>query len=183
MDIRIESGEGLHKPTYGEKMELKNKNKSLVAYFSAMGNTAEIAKMIAELTGADLFEIKPVKPYTREDLNFREPTSRCCKEHDNPKARPEIVEPMPDCGKYDKIYLGFPSWWAEAPRIILTFLEKAKGFEGKAIIPFVSSHSSPLGQHGTLLHPFAPKANWQAGVRFKLTPPKQDVEAWLKTIK
>ena len=89
--------------------------KTLVAYFSATGTTRAVAQQIAELTGADLFEIVPAEPYTSSDLNWRNEQSRSSVEMADPKARPAMAQPSPDMSRYDTVYLGFPIWWGPAP--------------------------------------------------------------------
>ena len=125
--------------------ENENMNKkTLVAYFSATGTTKRAAENLAQATGADLYEIKPLKPYTSADLNWRDSNSRSSVEMNNPKSRPEIVEDNFAVGDYGTIYLGFPIWWGTAPKIVHTFLEKYD-FSGKKIIVFATSGSSGLG--------------------------------------
>ena len=105
-------------------------SKKLVAYFSASGVTKAVAGHLAKAAGADLFEIKPAVPYTRADLDWTNKKSRSSIEMNDPDARPAIAEPeseegaLTDLGQYDIIFLGYPIWWGEAPRIISTFLEK-----------------------------------------------------------
>ena len=123
----------------------KNKTKILVAYFSRTGdnyevgviqkgNTAIMAEMIAEKTGADLFEIKPVNPYPED---YKECTEVAKTEKDN-NVRPEIATKIENLQQYDTIFLGYPVWWSAPPMIIYTFLE-SYGFNGKTIIPFCTS--------------------------------------------
>lgn len=106
--------------------------KKLVAYFSASGVTAGQARRLAAVAQADLHEIAPQAPYSAADLNWRDPDSRCCRENADPAARPALAEPATDLSGYDVIYLGFPIWWGEAPRIINSFLE-ANDCSGKPI--------------------------------------------------
>ncbi len=118
--------------------------KVLVAYFSATGTTKRVAQNLAKATDADLYEIKPLKPYTSADLNWHDSNSRSSVEMNNPKSRPEIVEDNFSADNYDTIYLGFPIWWGTAPTVVHTFLEKYD-FSGKKIIVFATSGSSGLG--------------------------------------
>lgn len=156
--------------------------KAIVVYFSCTGNTANAAKRIAEATGWELYEITPETPYSDKDLDWRDNDSRSCREHADAKARPPLAGELPDYGKYDTVYLGYPIWWGEAPRIVLTFLEaSAAGLKGKTIIPFCTSYSSPLGGSDTKLHASAPDADWLPGKRFRLTPSQAEVADWLKS--
>lgn len=115
--------------------------KKLVAYFSASGVTAGQARRLAAVAQADLHEIAPQAPYSAADLNWRDPDSRCCRENADPAARPALAEPATDLSGYDVIYLGFPIWWGEAPRIINSFLE-ANDCSGKPIAVFATSGGS-----------------------------------------
>lgn len=119
-------------------------SKILTAYFSASGVTADSAKKIAEITGAELYEIKPQTPYTQADLNWQDKNSRSSLEMKDKSSRPKIADnsaPAADC---DVIFLGFPIWWYTAPTIINTFLE-SYNFDGKRIILFATSGSSGFG--------------------------------------
>ena len=98
-------------------------SKTLVAYFSASGETAKLAKTIAQVTGGDLFEIKPETPYTAADLDWRDKHSRSTLEMNDEKSRPAIANCVQDMASYETIFVGFPIWWYQAPRIIETFLE------------------------------------------------------------
>lgn len=119
-------------------------NKRLVAYFSASGTTKKVAEMIAELSKADLYEIKPKNLYTKEDLNWMDKNSRSSKEMNDKKFRPAIVDDVLDIDAYDEIILGFPIWWYVAPTIVNTFLEKYD-FSEKRIILFATSGGSRFG--------------------------------------
>ena len=120
-------------------------SKKLVAYFSATGRTAKVAKLLAEVLGADLHEIKPKEPYTRADLNWMNRNSRSSVEMKNKAFRPEIADNNLRTEDYEVIFLGFPIWWYVAPTIINTFLESAD-FSGKKIILFATSGSSKFGK-------------------------------------
>jgi flavodoxin len=119
-------------------------SKKLIAYFSATGRTAKVAKLLAEVLGADLHEIKPKEPYTRADLNWMNRKSRSSVEMKNKAFRPEIAGSNVLVEDYDVIFLGFPIWWYVAPTIVNTFLESAD-FSGKKIILFATSGSSKFG--------------------------------------
>ena len=118
---------------------------TLVAYFSATGRTAKVAKLLAEALGADIHEIRPKVPYTRADLNWLNKKSRSSVEMSNKAFRPEMAESNVPIAEYDVIFLGFPIWWYVAPTIINTFLESAD-FSGKKIILFATSGSSKFGK-------------------------------------
>ena len=118
---------------------------TLVAYFSASGTTAKVAKDLAAATGADLFEIAPEQPYTRADLNWQDKKSRTTIEMNDEACRPAIAQEVADMAAYETVFVGFPVWWYVEPRIIDTFLE-AHDFSGKTIVPFATSGGSGLGQ-------------------------------------
>lgn len=119
-------------------------SKTLVAYFSVGGTTAEAAKRIARLAGADMFEIRPAVPYTRADLDWNDSKSRTTLEMKDPASRPEIETLPENLGAYDRIFVGFPIWWYTAPRIIASFLDGVD-LSGKTVVPFASSGGSGLG--------------------------------------
>ena len=120
-------------------------SKKLIAYFSATGRTAKVAKLLAEVLGADIFEIQPKAPYTKADLNWLNKKSRSSVEMNNKTFRPEIAESNVQIAEYDVIFLGFPIWWYVAPTIINTFLESSD-FSGKKIILFATSGGSKFGK-------------------------------------
>ena len=119
--------------------------KALVAYFSASGVTEKAAKTLAAAANADLFEIKPVTPYTNTDLDWMNKNSRSTIEMNDPSSRPEIAGKCADMSDYDVVFVGFPVWWYVEPRIIDTVLE-GYDFSGKTVIPFATSGGSGLGK-------------------------------------
>ena len=132
-------------------------SKKLVAYFSASGITRNVAKMVAEAAGADLYEITPKEAYTKADLNWMDKKSRSSVEMTDKKIRPEITDTDAKISEYDEIFLGFPIWWYVAPTIINTFLEKYD-FTGKKIVLFATSGGSGFGNTVKELQPSAPGA-------------------------
>ena len=120
-------------------------SKILVAYFSASGVTKNAAEKLAKAANADLFEIKPVRPYTDADLDWTDKKSRSTIEMNDLFSRPEIANKCENMGSYDVVFVGFPIWWYVEPRIIDTFLE-SYDFSGKRVIPFATSGGSGLGK-------------------------------------
>ena len=118
-------------------------SKKLVAYFSASGNTARLAKKLAEAAGADLYEIKPAVPYTSEDLNWQNKQSRSSVEMSDKSSRPALADTNAKITDYDTIFVGFPVWWYTAPTSINTFLE-SYDFSGKTIVLFATSGGSSI---------------------------------------
>ena len=134
-----------NKQTENKGVSNMSDKKVLVAYFSATGTTKKVAENLAKATGGDLYEIKPLKPYTSADLDWTNDKSRSSVEMKNHNSRPEIVDDNFSVTDYDTIYLGFPIWWYIAPTIVNTFLEK-HDFSGKTIILFATSGGSGFGK-------------------------------------
>ncbi len=149
----------------------------LVAYFSATNNTEGVAQQLAEGLGADIYEIVPEIPYTDEDLNYSDSATRSSIEMDDPSARPAIAGELPDLSQYDVIFLGYPIWWGEAPRIMSTFVE-GLDLSGKTVAPFCTSGSSPFGSSDSALKEAAPDATWMEGQRFSGGASAEDILAW-----
>ena len=127
-----------------------SEGKALVVYFSATGNTKTVAETLAELQGADLYEIVPEQPYTDEDLNYNDRSTRATVEQNDPDARPAIQGSITDFEQYDVVYVGYPIWWGDMPRILYTFFD-TYDFGGKTIAPFCTSGGSGLsGTPGTI---------------------------------
>ena len=154
--------------------------KKLVAYFSASGVTKKVAEMISEVSGYELYEIKPKQAYTKADLNWMDKNSRSSVEMKDKKFRPEIITKDIEMSDYDEIILGFPIWGYVAPTIINTFLE-AYDFSGKKITLFATSGGSGFGNTISELKPSAPNADIVEG-KLLNNANKQEIENWLKTI-
>ena len=153
--------------------------KVLVAYFSATGTTKGVAEIIAKNMGADIYEIVPQEPYTDADLNWHDDNSRSTIEMNDRSCRPEINGTVEDMEQYDIVFIGYPIWWGEAPRIVSTFME-SYSFEGKTLIPFCTSSSSGLGSSGRNLEELTDGAQWLEGMRFGGGASEADVQAWIE---
>ena len=153
-------------------------SKTLIAYFSTGGNTRRAAKALATAAGADLYEIKPVQPYSHADLNWMDKKSRSTIEMNDPSSRPEIVGPLPDVSGYDTILLGFPVWWYTCPAIIRTFLE-GLDLHGKKLVPFATSGGSDLGDTAEHLKQYAPGAEVLPGRMMNGRINPDDLKAWV----
>ena len=153
--------------------------KVLVAYFSATGTTKGVAEIVAENMGADMYEIVPQEPYTDADLNWHDDSSRSTIEMNDSSSRPEINGAVEDMEQYDIVFIGYPIWWGEAPRIVSTFME-SYSFEGKTMIPFCTSSSSGLGSSGRNLEKLTDGAQWLEGRRFGGGASEADVQAWIE---
>ncbi len=159
-------------------------SRTLVVYYSATGSTERIANMIAAETGADVFVITPVEPYTDEDLNWTNDNSRVVYEHDHSEAQNEVAltEITPEnWDNYDTVYIGYPIWWGIAAWPVNQFVT-GNDFTGKAIIPFCTSASSGLGQSGALLAEAAGTGEWLEGARFSYATEETDVQSWVNSL-
>ena len=167
-------------PAESEPETQPETGKTLVVYYSASGNTARVAKDIAEAAGADLFEIVPTEVYTSEDLNWTNPDSRVSREHDDESLRdvPLATTAVPDWDSYDTVFIGYPIWWGIAAWPVDTFV-KNNDFTGKTVIPFATSSSSGMGQSGSLLADMAGTGEWQEGQRFSSGVSSDDVQSWV----
>ena len=156
---------------------------TLVVYYSATGNTEDVAKMIAEQTDGTLFEIEPKEPYSDDDLNWSDDNSRVSKEHENEDERNvELVSTTADnWDSYDTVFIGYPIWWGIAAWPVDNFV-KNNDFTGKMVIPFCTSSSSGLGQSGELLAEMAGTGDWQEGQRFRSSAASSDVQEWLNDL-
>ena len=156
--------------------------KTLVAYFSASGVTASIAKELAVAANADLYEIKPTEKYTTADLNWQNANSRSSVEMKNKSARPEIIKGDVDVSPYDVILLGFPIWWYVAPTIINTFLE-SYDFAGKKIVLFATSGGSQFGNTVAELKVSVPASTEIIAGKVLNRASKSQLEPWIKELK
>ena len=152
-------------------------SKTLVAYFSASGTTAKVAKKMAEAIGADLFEIKPETPYSGADLNWQNKNSRSSVEMNDRSSRPAIAVKVADMPQYDVVFVGFPVWWYREPSIIDTFME-SYDFAGKTVIPFATSGGSNLGDSAANMQKLAKGAKVVNGKRFSGNASAAELKAW-----
>lgn len=154
--------------------------KSLIVYFSCTDTTKKIAEYMQEITGADIYRIEPEVPYTAEDLNYGDASTRATKEQNDSSARPAIAGKVENMAQYQNVVIAYPIWWGQAPRIISTFLE-SYDFSGKTIVPVCTSHSSGIGSSATNLHALTDgSVTWLEGRRFSSTSTKEEVAQWLK---
>lgn len=160
-------------------VKAKAPEKSLVVYFSCTDTTKKVAEYVQQSVGADIYRIQPAEPYTAADLNYGNAASRATREQNDMAARPAIAGNLPDLNTYDVVYLGYPIWWGQAPKIIYSFLENCD-LSGKMIVPFCTSHSSGIGSSATNLHSLADgSVTWLDGRRFSASTSKEEVIKWL----
>lgn len=163
-----------------ENNETEETNKKvLVVYFSATGTTKKVAEMIADITNGDTYEIIPSQEYTSADLNWNDSNIRTTIEQNDTSTRPEIGSQKISLDEYSVIYLGYPIWWGEEPRIMDTFVE-SYDFGEKKIIPFCTSGSSGVGKSDKNLENNANGGNWQKGTRFGSNVSKEDLQTWVE---
>lgn len=151
----------------------------MVAYYSAQGHTQAVAEAVADELGADLFVTTPAQPYSDEDLNCNNVSSRVSIEQNDPDGRHVELETITPEGfdGYDTVLIGYPIWWGEAAWVVDDFVS-GNSFDGKTVIPFCTSASSPLSQSGSLLADMAGSGEWQEGMRFRSSASDSDVRTW-----
>ena len=166
-------------PAQAEEPAEETGSKVLVAYFSCTGNTAGVAEKIAAATGADLYEIVPAEPYTDADLDYGDSSSRSTVEQNDDSARPAISGSVENMEQYDTVFIGYPIWWGQAPKIIYTLVE-SYDLGGKTLVPFCTSARSGVGSSAENLHSsVSESANWLDGTRFSGGASESDITSWL----
>ena len=159
----------------------ESENDTLVIYFSRTGNTEKIAEYLIELTDADSYVIEAAVPYTDDDIKYQDDNCRANKEQNDKTVRPEIADPIDSIEDYDTIFLGYPIWWGQEPRIIDTFLE-SYDFSDKTVIPFCTSGSSGIGTSEKNIAELVTIGNQLEGRRFPAGATMDDVKAWYDTL-
>ena len=154
---------------------------TLVVYFSRTGNTEKIAEYLIELTDADSYVIEAAVPYTDEDIEYNNASCRANLEQNDKSVRPEIADPISSIDSYDTIFLGYPIWWGQEPRIIDTFLE-SYNFSDKTIIPFCTSGSSGIGTCEKNISELVTIGTQLEGKRFPAGASKDEVKEWYDTL-
>ena len=158
-------------------------SKQLVAYFSASGVTAAVAKTLADAVNADLYEIRPATPYSNADLNWSDKNSRSSREAADPKSRPALADTEANIAAYDTIFLGFPIWWYVAPHIVNSFLE-SYDFSGKTIVVFATSGGSGIGDTMAELKPScADSVKWVRGDILSRRQTREQLTDWMNRLK
>ena len=155
--------------------------KVLVAYFSATGTTARVAKTLADAAGADLHEVAPARPYSSADLNWNDRASRSSVEMRDESCRPELAGDDVDLSGYDVIFVGFPVWWYVEPRIVDSFLE-AHDFSGKTVVPFATSGGSGLGKAPERMQQLVPDATVRGGRRLSAGASAAELASWVREL-
>ena len=156
-------------------------NDTLVIYFSRTGNTEKIAEYLIDITNADSYVIEAAVPYSDADIKYQDDNCRANKEQNDKSVRPEIANPIASIDSYDTIFLGYPIWWGQEPRIIDTFLE-SYDFSDKTVIPFCTSASSGIATSEKNIKALVSIGNQLEGRRFSSGATKEDVKAWYDTL-
>ena len=159
---------------------MQSTHKVLVAYFSATGVTAQAAQKVADATGGEVYAITPAKPYTDADLDWRDKQSRSSVEMNDPKARPALGGKRLDVSDYDVIFIGYPIWWDQAPRLINTFIE-SHNLKGKTVIPFATSGGSTISGSAATLNRSYPALEWKDGCLLNRADEKT-VRTWIERL-
>ena len=162
--------------------ESKGAGKTMVVYYSATGTTKAVAQKIAAASGGQLYEIVPAQPYTKEDLNWHDKTSRSTIEMNDKASRPAIAGENLSLEGVTTMYIGYPIWWGEAPRILNTFVEKYN-FSGIKVIPFATSGGSSIGKSATNLQQLAGTGEWKEGTLLRSSVSDSEIKAWMDKMK
>ena len=180
-EVSPENGGNSEGQQAGEENTDAQEIKVLVAYFSATNTTKGVAEHIANGLNADIYEIVPEEPYTDADLNYNDNNSRTTIEMNDPDVRPAVSGSVEDMGQYDIVFIGYPIWWGEAPRIVSTFVE-SYDFSGKTIVPFCTSGGSGVGSSATNLEKLTEGADWLAGKRLHGGDSQDTVMEWVNSL-
>lgn len=163
----------------GSKENGEENSKVLVAYFSATGTTKKLAEYAADAMGADLYEIVPEEPYTDDDLNYSDRNTRATVEQNDKNVRPAISGSVENMDQYEIVFLAFPIWWGEEPRIMDTFVE-TYDFSGKTVVPFCTSGGSGFGSSGRNMQGLSTgDATWLDGSRLNSSSSREDMVDWI----
>ena len=168
-------------PAPGKTDEPAGENKSLVVVFSCTGTTKGVAEKIAALTGAELADLVPARPYTAEDLDYNDGSARASVEQNTPDARPEIAGDI-SLDDVTTLYLGYPIWWGQAPRIMSAFVE-SHDFTGITVVPFCTSGGSGAGRTGETLGEQAGTGTFLASTRFSSGVSDNELQSWIDSHK
>ena len=170
----VQANDGAESEPVNEPEEMK----ILVAYFSATNTTEGVAETIADSLSADIYEIVPEQPYTDDDLDYHDDNSRSTIEMNDTSARPAISSSVEDMEQYSIVFIGYPIWWGDAPRILSTFVE-SYDFSGKTIVPFCTSGGSGVGSSATNLEALTDGAVWLAGTRLNGGSSHETIVDWV----
>ncbi len=154
---------------------------ALVAYFSASGSTAKLAKTLASAAGAAVYEIRPAVAYERRDLNWMDKKARSTVEMQDPNCRPALADADAPVQDAAVVFLGFPIWWYREPSLIDSFLD-ACDLSGKTVVPFFTSGGSELGEGQGRIEKLAKGAKVLRGKRFSARASESELKAWIDSL-
>ena len=155
--------------------------KALVAYFSASGVTAKVAKKLAEVIGAELYNICPKTPYSRADLDWTNKQSRSSVEMNDKSCRPKLMDTAAPVAEADVVFIGYPVWWYREPSIIDSFLD-AYDFTGKKIILFATSGGSEIGKEAPARVAEISGTEVLPGKRFPISVTRDELKTWAENL-
>ncbi len=167
------------RPDDSQADDTETGKKVLVAYFSATGTTKKLAEYAADAMDAELYEIVPQQPYTSADLDYGDKNSRSTKEMNDPNSRPAINGSVENMADYDIVFIGYPIWWGEAPRIVSTFME-SYDFSGKTVVTFSTSGGSGHNDRG--IQSLVTGVNWITGTRLTSNSSLDDIVEWINRL-
>lgn len=153
----------------------------LILYFSATGNTKEVANKIGNAIGEAPIEIEPLIPYTTADLNYSNSDCRANLEQNDPNSRPEIKNTI-NIEPYDTIFIGYPIWWGRLPKIIYTLCD-SYDMSNKVIIPFCTSGGSGISASVNELKSLEPDAIFKEGRRLSSYVLIDEINEWITDLK
>ena len=167
-------------PAESEMSTTGDSSSVLIAYFSWSGNTEQVAQIIQQETGGDLFEIAPAAAYT-DDYNEMLDIAQ---QEQSDNARPELAGQVENWEQYDTVFVGYPNWWSDAPMAVYTFVE-SYDWDGKTLVPFNTSASGGFGRSLSGLEKSASGAVILEGISFTertLGDAQSEVTAWLDSL-
>ena len=171
----------LMKQAAASQPETPEGSDTIVVYFSRTGNTEKIAGYLIDIAGADSYVIEAAVPYTDDDIAYNVSSCRANQEQNDKTVRPEIAQPIDSLDGYDTVFLGYPIWWGEEPRIIDTFLE-SYDFSDKTVIPFCTSASSGISASERNISALVTIGRQLTGKRFSASASENDVRAWYESL-
>lgn len=164
-------------PAESETFTTGDSSSVLITYFSWSGNTEQVAQIIQQETGGDLFEIAPATPYTNDYNELLD----IAQQEQSDNARPELAGQVENWEQYDTIFAGYPNWWSDAPMAVYTFVE-SYDWSGKTLVPFNTSASGGFGRSLSGLEESASGAAILEGISFTertLGDAQSEVTTWL----
>ena len=161
--------------TYASDNDKKDWSDTLIVYFSATGNTEAVSETLSEIINADIGEIVPEDPYTADDLDYRDRSSRTSRENSDPSSRPAIKPLEHNPEDYEMLFIGFPIWFGDMPKVLYTFFE-SYDLSGKTIIPFCTSGSTGCARATESIRQLENDAQVLDGTRISIRTAESDLK-------